>query len=206
MTDDDAVALGAGTRLDWLVDHERKVAADKAAVAQWAERMERAAPGSADRDRARERMEDAARLLRVHSEQLTRGRADVVAARRRTALAAQRRRPALVLTVVQAVVVVVLAVVGLVASLPWWGWTVVLLGAGLCAVQMAVARADDRAGWPPPAAGGTCALLVLAGLAGLGVLPGWVAVVAVAAILLIGVPAAIGWSFDLEAFAGGKQA
>lgn len=206
MTDDDAVALDAGTKLDWLVDHERKVAAGKAALEQLAQRMEETAPGSPERDAARERLEDAARRLRVQVEHLTEARASVAAARRREELAEKRRHPALVWTVVQAAVVAAVAVAGLVVSMPGWGWGIVVMGAALCVAQTVIARADGRAGWPPPAAGGTCVLLALAGLAALGVLPGWVALLAVIAIVLVASPVVAGMSFDPETPAKREQA
>jgi hypothetical protein len=205
VTDDDAAALGAGTRLDWLVNHERKVAAGKAALAQWAQRMEETAPGSAERDLARERLEDAARQLRTHADQLTARRASAAAARRRMELADQRRRPVLVMTVVQAAVVAALAAAGLMVSMPGWGWGIVALGGALCVVQVVIARATDRAGWPPSAAGGTCVLVVLAGLAALGLLPGWAALTAIVVIVVSAFPIVAGVSFDLEDAAGGKQ-
>ena len=154
-----------------MVDHERKVAAGKAALEQWAQRMEETEPGSPERDAARERLVDAARLLGVLVLHLTVARASVAAARRREELAEKRRHPALVWTVVQAAVVAAVAVAGLMVSMPAWGWGIVVMGAALCVAQTVIARADDRAGWPPPAAGGTCVLLALAGLAALEMLP-----------------------------------
>jgi hypothetical protein len=206
VADDDAGALSAATMQDWLVNHERQVADDKERLALWAQRMEQAEPGSAERDRAREGLEDTVRLLKTHSGQLADGRVSIAAALRRATLATQRRRPALVLTIVQAVLVVALAVAGLVVSMPGWGWGIAALGAALCVAQTLIAFADDRSGWPPPVAGCTCALLVLAGLAPVGVLPGWVAVVAVAATVLIAAPVVAGLSLDPSVPAEGGQA
>ncbi|TCO30484.1 hypothetical protein EV652_105479 [Kribbella steppae] len=61
---------------DWLFDHEKQLAEAKALVEKRAAEMRVTEPGTAERDRAKARVEEAMRRLRVRSAQLQEYRAE----------------------------------------------------------------------------------------------------------------------------------
>jgi hypothetical protein len=176
VTHDNAGIPGAATAPDWLFDHEKQLADAKALVERRASEMRATQPGTAEREQAQERVEEAMRRLRTRSTQLQEHRAATEKARLRAERSVQWRRPTLILTAAQAVAVVLLLIAGVITGMSVFAWIVVVGGALLCAAQYAVARDGDRGGWPPAAATLGCVLLVLAGLTALDVLPAWVGV------------------------------
>lgn len=209
VTDDNAGTPAPAAVPDRLFDHEKHLAEAKALVERRASEMRATEPGTAERDRAKDRVEEAMRRLRVRSAELQEYRADVEKARLRVERSVQRRRPTIIVTAVQAAVVVSVLLAGVFAGMmSVFAWIVVGGGAVLCTVQYAVARDDHRGGWPPAAATFGCVLIILAGLTALEVLPSWVGVPA--ALVAAGIATVIAadrfFEVDLLGKAGVKEA
>ncbi|MFD7161148.1 hypothetical protein ACFV9C_41645 [Kribbella sp. NPDC059898] len=198
MTDDDSVPPG------WLVDHEQQLEEAKAQVRRRTVAMEQTEPGSAARDQARERLNDAMKMLRLRTDQLGQARVAVERHRARVAQSVRWRRPSTLLTGAQVVAVVALVVAAALAGVPVWGWIVAAVGAVLCVLQFVVVRAPDLGGWPPAAAAVSCLLLVVAGLGALGVLPGWAGVLAGIVMFCVGAVLVAERFFDIDVLAGGQ--